>query len=98
MATRAGVPGSLARLRRDPLAIVALVFVALLATASAGVHQTATTSSGEYGTASKSAIEGAGLGVEKTGNNPFHYTVTLPGPVDAGLAGTFNRVFYGSPS
>lgn len=55
-------------------------------------------SSGEYGSATRSAIEQAGLSVLKTGNSPFHYTVTFPGPVDDDLAGIFNSLFYGSAS
>lgn len=50
--------------------------------------------SGEYGSARVSAIKEAGLGVEKTGNSPFHYTVTFPQEVDQGVADTFNRLFY----
>jgi hypothetical protein len=54
--------------------------------------------SGEFGSSTRAAIEEAGLGVEKTGNNPFHYTVTFPRPVDSELADIFNRVFYGGVS
>ncbi len=54
--------------------------------------------SGEFGSSTRSAIEQAGLGVEKTGNSPFHYTVTFPRSVDPELAELFNRVFYGGTS
>jgi hypothetical protein len=37
-----GLPGPLRRLRRDPLAVVAVVLVALLASTTAGIHQAAT--------------------------------------------------------
>lgn len=37
-----GLPGPLVRLRRDPLAIAAVVLVAVLAATSAGIHRTAT--------------------------------------------------------
>jgi hypothetical protein len=42
MRSRAGLPGSVARLRRDRLAIAVVVLIALLAATSAGIHQTAT--------------------------------------------------------
>jgi len=54
--------------------------------------------SGEFGPAPRSVIEQAGLGVEKTGRSPYHYTVTFPRPVDSGLAQTFNSIFYGGVS
>jgi hypothetical protein len=41
MRRRSGLPGPIARLRRDPLAIVGAVLVALLAATSAGIHETA---------------------------------------------------------
>jgi hypothetical protein len=41
MSDRAGLPGPFNRLRRDPLAIVGVVLVALLAATSASIHETA---------------------------------------------------------
>jgi hypothetical protein len=50
---------------------------------------------GNYGSAAASDIRAAGLGVEKTGSNPFHYTVPFPGKVDDEFAKTFNQLFFG---
>lgn len=54
-------------------------------------------SSGEYGSALRSAIEKAGLGVQK-GQSPFHFKVTFPERLNDDLAKIFNDLFYRSGS
>jgi hypothetical protein len=51
--------------------------------------------SGQYRSATAAALLAAGFQIEKTGGNPYHYTVHLPRPVTGEVTDALNRTFGG---
>jgi hypothetical protein len=49
--------------------------------------------SGDYRSATVKDLIEAGFNVEKTGANPYHYTVHLPQPVTDTVADLINSIF-----